>query len=170
MSLNQVWNKFNQILSKFKFRSEFHFSFEYGWPLVKVPNTKFVPNIPIYLQKKFHNFMSNLSIFPRFNFTSVLHGKYLGKIKISFLLCGPNPSAGPAREAKAGPLQLPLSVCLPSGLGFLGCPTVNDRSLCAAPPIRDFFPQIPLPASGCCIVEIPLLPLAVWSPLPLPLP
>jgi hypothetical protein len=25
LSLNQVWNKFNLILSKFKFRSEFHF-------------------------------------------------------------------------------------------------------------------------------------------------
>jgi hypothetical protein len=94
----------------------------------------------------------------------VLNGKCLGKIKNSFLLRVPNPSAGPAREAKAGLLQLPLSVRLPSGPGFSGCPPVSDRSLCAAPPIGDFFPQIPLPASGCCIVGIPLLPLTVRSP------
>jgi hypothetical protein len=28
ISLKQIWNKFNQIVSKFKTRSEFYFSFE----------------------------------------------------------------------------------------------------------------------------------------------
>jgi hypothetical protein len=54
ISLNQVWNKLNQILSKLKSISEFNFSFEFHSPLVKVSNAKVVPNISIYLQENFH--------------------------------------------------------------------------------------------------------------------
>jgi hypothetical protein len=54
ISLNQVWNKLNQILSKLKSISEFNFSFEFHSPLGKVSNAKVVPNIPIYLQENFH--------------------------------------------------------------------------------------------------------------------
>jgi hypothetical protein len=40
-----------------------YFSFEYGWPLVKVPNTKVVANIQIYLHAKVHIFLRSQVFF-----------------------------------------------------------------------------------------------------------
>jgi hypothetical protein len=61
--LEQIQIKYSQVSIKFKFRSEFYFSSEYGWPLVKSLNTKVVPNILIYLHAKFHIFLRSLNIF-----------------------------------------------------------------------------------------------------------
>jgi hypothetical protein len=61
-----------------------------------VPNTKVGQNIQIYLHGNFHNFFRSLSIFSRINFISVLDGKYIGILEISFLFVGrtrlPNPA------------------------------------------------------------------------------
>jgi hypothetical protein len=50
-----------------KIRSENDFSFEFCWCLVKVFNTKVVPNTVIYLQRKFHIFLRSPCIFPDFH-------------------------------------------------------------------------------------------------------
>jgi hypothetical protein len=70
--LNQFGINSIKFTSNSKIRSEFDFSFEFCWPLVKVFNTKVVPNNPFYLQKNSHNFLRCLSIFPNFLSTSAL--------------------------------------------------------------------------------------------------
>jgi hypothetical protein len=49
--LNQFGINSIKFTSNSKIRSEFDFSFEFCWPLVKVFNTKIVPNKPLYLKK-----------------------------------------------------------------------------------------------------------------------
>jgi hypothetical protein len=47
-------------------QTEIYFSFEYGWPLVKMPTTKVVENIQIFLHAKFHIFLRFPTISPTF--------------------------------------------------------------------------------------------------------
>jgi hypothetical protein len=71
--LNQFGINSNKFTLNSKIRSEFDFSFELCWPLLKVKKVKVVPNIPHYLQKKFHIFLRSLSIFPNFLSSSTLN-------------------------------------------------------------------------------------------------
>jgi hypothetical protein len=48
-SLNQVWLNSIKSYPNSKIRFEFYFSFEFGLPLVKIPNAEVVPNVLIYL-------------------------------------------------------------------------------------------------------------------------
>jgi hypothetical protein len=73
IGLNQFGVNSIKFTSNSKIRSEFDFSFEFCCPLVKVFNTKIVPNIPLYLQKNFHIFLRFLSIFPDFISSSALN-------------------------------------------------------------------------------------------------
>jgi hypothetical protein len=60
--LNQfVINSIKFILNS-KIRSDFDFSFELCWPLVKVFNTKVAPNNLFYLLEKFHIFRRPIAI------------------------------------------------------------------------------------------------------------
>jgi hypothetical protein len=71
--LNLIHTNSIKFTSNSRIRSEFDFSFEFCCPLVKVFNTKIVPNIPLYLQKNFHIFLRFLSIFPDFISSSALN-------------------------------------------------------------------------------------------------
>jgi hypothetical protein len=61
--LNQIGTISIKFTLNSKITSEFDFSFEFCQHLVKVFNIKVVPNIPLYLQKKFYIFLRWLSIF-----------------------------------------------------------------------------------------------------------
>jgi hypothetical protein len=71
--LNQFGTNSLEFLLNSKIRSEFDFSFEFCWPLVKVFNTKVVPNTLIYLHKNFHIFLRFLSVFPKYILASALN-------------------------------------------------------------------------------------------------
>jgi hypothetical protein len=60
-------------------RFVFEFSFKSGCDPRKVVRMKVAPNILIYLQENFHNFLRSLNIFPRIISTSVLYGKCFGE-------------------------------------------------------------------------------------------
>jgi hypothetical protein len=64
--LNIIGTKSIKFFLNSKSRIELQFSFEFHLPLVKVSNTKVVPNTLIYLKKFFHIFLRSLIIFPNF--------------------------------------------------------------------------------------------------------
>jgi hypothetical protein len=104
-----------------------------------VPNTKVVPNIPIFLQENFHNFLRSLSIFPKF-FISVLYGKYIGRMEIIFSSWVEFIQLAQSTK-QTGPLLFPSLPQLPSG------PHASGVS----------FPQISLPRVRRCATGIPPL-------------
>jgi hypothetical protein len=63
--LNQIGTNSIKFISNSKIGAEFDFSFEFYWPLL--------PNILIYLQKKFYIFLRSISIFPKYISVSVLN-------------------------------------------------------------------------------------------------
>jgi hypothetical protein len=88
-----------------------------------VSNTKIVPNIPIYLQENFQNFLTSIIIFPRIISNFVLNGKCIGGKMKTISPGGPNPPNRPDRRSLPGPLWLFLCAPLPCEPRVLVLPT-----------------------------------------------
>jgi hypothetical protein len=101
--------------------------------LVKVPNTKVVPNIQFHLHENCHIFLKFLSIFPK-NFISA----YLkNSFKKGNFLLGPLLPVPAQTAAQAGPCCLPLLMPLPGGPQHPHGPT------CQPPPLSRVGPANP---------------------------
>jgi hypothetical protein len=98
-----------------------------------VTNKNVVPNIPIYLHEKIHNFLRSLSIFPRIQFNSVLNEKCFG-LKKSFSLRGTNSVSRPKSAKQNWPTPA-LSLCTAATkwAWVPVWPTSQWHSLCAGP-------------------------------------
>jgi hypothetical protein len=115
--------------------------------MVKVLNTKVVPNIQFNLHAYFHNSLRHLSIFPRFIFTPVYLEICVEKEK------GISPSwaefpVSVEPVSRTGPRHPFLRVPLPVSPGVLVAPPVRDHCLCMGPPVPILFPQIPILCSS----------------------
>jgi hypothetical protein len=157
-SLNKSGTNSIKFTSNSKIISEFDFSFELCWPLVKVFNINVVPNISLHLKIKIHIFLRWLCIFPDFLSTSALNRNSFHKNKKSFLSNGLDPptrfdpvsqtrtrshSDLPVSDRAAFSL-IPRSPCCP-GACPIGCGrgnpgrTIPTRAALATPIGRAFY-------------------------------
>jgi hypothetical protein len=150
-SLNQVWMNSIKLYPNSKSRTEFRFSFDLYWPLVKMSNTKVVPNTLIYLQENFHNFLMSPSIFPQILSTSMLNRKSFWEKEKLIFLHELDPSANPARSTKTNRYTL----CRP---------TSQPTPLCAGPPVRGNFPKSRRPRTTGNLIAVAPCPVARQLP------
>jgi hypothetical protein len=129
--LNQIGTNSIKFISNSKIGAEFDFSFEFYWPLL--------PNILIYLQKKFYIFLRSISIFPKYISVPVLNRNSIRFFSKTFYsragpISRPDPIHYRPKLFTCRVAHRPVAVAFPQSVGTPCCAlALPARGLIANP-------------------------------------